>query len=381
MGGTDQQATVPDWDNVSDEILCPLCGYDLRGTTGDRCSECGQTIDRAALRTSAFPWSRRREIGRVRAYIQTVWLVTIDSRRLRYEASKPQDMKDARKFRWITTSILAVAFVGIFTIFAAVEGGDPTRLAAPLWRTQSFMSPWNYLPPWLGDLLVPWAASLTIPLLVPALLVALAIHLTTSSRHLFRVREASPARQQCLSAIAQYSLAPIAWLLPPVLCAGLFLATLVPELNEGGRDHTGVILRALAALAILTLATHVVQRFRARRGGAEGSLALSLRLLKWILAITLLMVLFPLGRALAHMSLDDEAFLPPMMAALLVVGLAVLAALLRTVQWAVRVRHGDLVHGLLALLRLLGLWLIGLVVWLGLVPWCFGFLCIAFGFR
>src|SRR4051794_13275118 len=59
-------------------LLCPGCGYDLRGTIGGRCSECGLEIDRAALERSGFPWAHRASLGRVRAFLKTVWLVTVD---------------------------------------------------------------------------------------------------------------------------------------------------------------------------------------------------------------------------------------------------------------------------------------------------------------
>jgi len=34
-------AQPPDWDSISDEILCPLCEYNLRGIPEPRCPECG----------------------------------------------------------------------------------------------------------------------------------------------------------------------------------------------------------------------------------------------------------------------------------------------------------------------------------------------------
>src|SRR5687768_10793324 len=61
------------------DLLCPACGYDLRGTTGGRCSECGLEIDPAALARSGVPWAYRKEMGRVRAFLKTAWLVTFDS--------------------------------------------------------------------------------------------------------------------------------------------------------------------------------------------------------------------------------------------------------------------------------------------------------------
>ena len=34
---------VPDWNTIDEEILCPLCHYNLRGLTEPRCPECGYT--------------------------------------------------------------------------------------------------------------------------------------------------------------------------------------------------------------------------------------------------------------------------------------------------------------------------------------------------
>lgn len=34
-------ATGPSWDTITEEILCPLCDYNLRGLTEPRCPECG----------------------------------------------------------------------------------------------------------------------------------------------------------------------------------------------------------------------------------------------------------------------------------------------------------------------------------------------------
>ena len=39
-------ATTPvDWDTISEEILCPLCDYNLRGLIQPRCPECGYRFE------------------------------------------------------------------------------------------------------------------------------------------------------------------------------------------------------------------------------------------------------------------------------------------------------------------------------------------------
>src|SRR5688572_6299845 len=99
-------------DGDSCAVLCPGCGYDLRGASRDRCSECGLEIDWNAVRASDIPWAHRRAIRRVRAFWKTVWYVTIDTRRIRQELARPQDARDAGWFRaWLTASVW-VALVG-----------------------------------------------------------------------------------------------------------------------------------------------------------------------------------------------------------------------------------------------------------------------------
>src|SRR5687767_11785601 len=92
-------------------LVCPRCGYDLRGATTDQCSECGLVVDRAAAAVSGVPWAHRRTIGRLRAFLKTVWQVTWDSRRLRHEMAKPQDAGDAARFRRVNATLLAVTLL------------------------------------------------------------------------------------------------------------------------------------------------------------------------------------------------------------------------------------------------------------------------------
>jgi len=37
----DQPASPPDWDRIDEDVLCPLCDYNLYGLTEPRCPECG----------------------------------------------------------------------------------------------------------------------------------------------------------------------------------------------------------------------------------------------------------------------------------------------------------------------------------------------------
>jgi hypothetical protein len=42
-------ATSPDWEQITREITCPLCGYNLRGLTHPVCPECGHHFDWPAV--------------------------------------------------------------------------------------------------------------------------------------------------------------------------------------------------------------------------------------------------------------------------------------------------------------------------------------------
>jgi hypothetical protein len=39
------QQAGPDWSSIAEEILCPLCEYDLQGLSEPRCPECGYTFE------------------------------------------------------------------------------------------------------------------------------------------------------------------------------------------------------------------------------------------------------------------------------------------------------------------------------------------------
>ena len=96
-GGNKETGT--EWSDAA-AVLCPACGYDVRSTTSDRCSECGPILDRSAAAASNLPWAHRGRIGRLRAFVKTVWAVTLDVQSIRHELGRPQDPLDAIRFRW-----------------------------------------------------------------------------------------------------------------------------------------------------------------------------------------------------------------------------------------------------------------------------------------
>jgi hypothetical protein len=213
---------------------------------------------------------------------------------LRFEASKPHDLRDARRFRWIAAVIVACALIGAFIDFIRIVGyaGLAIQASSIVSPTPRF-APGTALPSWTADALVPWSAGATLRPTIPILLIVLAAYLTGAQQWLFRLRDVSGRRQTAAAAIGFYSLAPLVVLLPLALAASPFIAT--------------------------------AESFRVQ-----------------LLAVAL------------------AAF-------------ALILHTLRIVQWSVRVRHGGIEHGLFAAVGFLATWVLGVILILGVLPWCVGF--------
>jgi hypothetical protein len=95
----------------ADDLFCPECGYSLRGLTSERCPECGLKLDFIESEVSLIPWERRREIGRVRAYWQTVFQVMFRNKVFCRALYRPVNYSAAQRFRWISVLHLYIAAV------------------------------------------------------------------------------------------------------------------------------------------------------------------------------------------------------------------------------------------------------------------------------
>ncbi len=99
-------------------ILCPDCGYDLRGSTSERCPECGFLLEPLRTGESQIPWSHRAQLGWFKAYWKTVWLVTARPKRFCQEMARPVSYADSQSFRWVTAAhaVLTIVVGGLVPI-------------------------------------------------------------------------------------------------------------------------------------------------------------------------------------------------------------------------------------------------------------------------
>jgi len=216
-GGVDP-TTIERPDAISDGVYCVRCGYHLRGVVGDRCPECG--YDLAGLRSteSAIPWSRRRDIGRFRAYWATVWAVTVRTRKFCEEHAREVSYRDARLFQWVTVlHAFPPVALGLWKGVLRVRDYLENQLASqrgsfvfpgPSVSERAFLENW----PWI---------ILTVCLFL-FLFVA-----TGAPSYFFHPRERSTARQNAGIALSCYAASPLAMALLPMF--GMFAMPNVPD--------------------------------------------------------------------------------------------------------------------------------------------------------
>jgi len=197
-------ATAP-----SRTVLCPACGYDLRGMTADRCSECGLVIDPEVLRRSAVPWAHRKSVGRVRAFLRTAWMVTGDGKALRQEAAKEQSARDGAWFRRWVAAVLAAC-----CLFIAGAMVEKDALKDMVVQPHFVYSATGGMPGWQQDLVVPWSAGLVIRPAFFVYAVLVAFYVSRAPGLVLHTRGMAPDYAEAVRAIGGYVSAPLFWILP-----------------------------------------------------------------------------------------------------------------------------------------------------------------------
>jgi hypothetical protein len=199
--GTDASVAT---DLPGTELFCPECGYDLRGSTGERCPECGLAIDRAAAgAASRISWVHRGRIGWWRAFWRTVWAATVRPKVLAAEAARPVSLDDALAFR---RAVVWVAW---------------TPVAVPLAGWYAYVFSFDYAPSPHFD----WLAAVFEIVAVGVALAAVWLWLFLASgvaSYLFHPRYLSVERQNRAVALSYYACAPFAW--TPVVILTVLIA-------------------------------------------------------------------------------------------------------------------------------------------------------------
>lgn len=208
--------TTPPGPEMPAGVICPECGYDLRGLTSARCPECGDDVTHLRSRRTQIPWSYRRGIGRMRAYWSTVWLVVRRPSRLASEINCDVSYRDAQRFRWVT---LAHAY-GTVVIGSAILCTVAVLSGSGFDETAGWA---------VGGVLI---STLLFLALLPGV-----------GSYFFQPRNLTVAQQNAAIALSYYAWAPLA-LLPITI---LPFAPLV-ALNQGP-----ITSDAVAALLLITI--------------------------------------------------------------------------------------------------------------------------------
>lgn len=272
---------------VEYDLLCEGCGYSLLGLYSDRCPECGRTFDPSALPLARVPWLYRARLGRVRAYLQTVWMVLRRPRQFAAEMCRPVRVSpaDARGFRRATLRLVLLTYVII------VAGGmvwairDARRLGIPM----QFVY-------WVFP-----AIALTLGALALMAFLAMATDLPTF------IWRGLPSSPDDLGPLHHYACAPLA-LVPPLalLCGGAITAdySLGWALPNGEPSQGTMIFVGAIAVVLASLVWWIppILMRSATRCGAGRMFALA----AYLPAHWLLMFLFAAGFWFAAMFYGEE---------------------------------------------------------------------------
>jgi len=109
---------------IAQDLFCQSCGYNLRGLTGNRCPECGGSLDGVRSLVPQIPWMYRKETGWFRAYWRTIGFVMFRQEQFCDEMARPVSFRDSQSFRWVT--IFMVAIPSILPLIASYLTSETT---------------------------------------------------------------------------------------------------------------------------------------------------------------------------------------------------------------------------------------------------------------
>jgi len=261
---------------IRQDIFCQRCGYNLRGLTGNRCPECGGSLDGVRSLVPQIPWMYRKEIGWFRAYWRTVWFVMVRQARFCDEMARPVSYSDCQSFRWVT--LLSVALPSLFPplVLYLTSKPQPFRFSDDLVSAsyEAIAVGWPLVPPYLCWLLF-LAAATGVP------------------SYFFHPREVPVQQQNRAVALSYYASGPLVFLAVPLLTCTAGILT--------GRITVVPLSMALAVLTVtLPIGAitpwwfdliHLARRLVPQRPQRAVYLAVGVPILWGLLAILILIVL------------------------------------------------------------------------------------------
>ncbi|MFQ5491884.1 MAG: hypothetical protein ACE5GE_14290, partial [Phycisphaerae bacterium] len=260
--------------NPGISAFCPKCAYDLRATATDRCPECGQ--DLTGLRNpTPIPWENRRQIGRLRAYFQTAWMVRAHPGRFCENVARPVSYPDAQAFRW-TTIAVAYLLVLLGTILVYVFFPPPADPAMPVWHEQAYAEVWPVILLHVGLLLFLIAA-------------------TGVPSYLFHPKRAPMQQQNAAVALSYYTCSPLVYCVFAVLplVTGLYYLAMDVAVSVSFAwpgALVGLVIALLWWVSLVRLAGRGLPQIR----GRKVVVGLCTPVL-WLLVATVTLVLVPAG--------------------------------------------------------------------------------------
>lgn len=228
-------------------LFCPACSYDLRGSAGERCPECGHDLTELRSGLPVIPWTLRRLHRWIPTFWTTVWLVTFRTRRFLNKFGQGVDYRDARRFQWMVVvhAYLPILIASVYLYVTAPPGARVNEAWASAQRGGF---------PFTSD--YPTLAGIAYAEFWPAALVHFGYILflfaaSGAASYFFHPKSLPMRLQNNAVAMSYYAVAPLAW--TPVLFIGLTAllgaASRWTEINPG--VEVGIALHGLAVVSLL----------------------------------------------------------------------------------------------------------------------------------
>ena len=274
---------------IPDDIFCPECSYNLRGTPSDYCPECGYSLANIRSPVCRIPWVKRRELGRFRSYWRTVWMVGFRNRRFCEEVARPVSYADAQAFRWVTI-VHAYLPVLLATVLMYLNRPPQPQPRADFFQqlTQMLSTGAMQAGPSFTDLA--YAETWLVVILHACFLLFLAAA-TGAPSYFFHPRSLSVRQRNNTVALSYYSSAPLVLTVLPVIAAGTAF-TSADRLPVEIGAVVATLLLALVLLMWLTILACIARQTMPHLKGRRLLIVLSVPLL-WVALAVLTLVFFP----------------------------------------------------------------------------------------